>query len=91
MTPAIVEDPALVHAAAGASTGAVHTDAALRLRLESTLLRDERLLKTYHQPRAVLEQMKECGIRTMPPGGAGSSGGAGDQSNSDTDFFDSVD
>ena len=60
----------------------------LRARLESTLLRDERLLKTFNQPRAVLEQMKECGtLRTLFP----SSETPGEQSNSDNDFFDSVD
>ena len=59
----------------------------MRLRLESTLLRDERLLKTYQQPRAVLEQMKECGVRTRLPGSEADV----DQSNSDTEFFNSVD
>ena len=54
-----------------------------KARVENALIRDSQLLHSYTQPRAVLEQMNDWGIGTLLPGA--------DLSNSDTEFFESVD
>ena len=65
----------------------VNNNPELERRIENALVRDQRVLRTFTQPRGVIDQMAECGIRTLLRNADG-----GELSNdSDNDFFDSVD
>ena len=59
-------------------------DAHLKAQIENALLRDQRMLKTFTQPKAVYDQMKDCGIRTFVAENDA-------DSSSDIEFFESVD